>query len=243
MIRRMKKCLAWMMVAVLASVFVMPAISRAEGDSLKVGSDSIVIDGYYDDWEGMPVTEITYLANNAVCVHEGNIYCDGENLYVHISMNDMYQNQIRIQSFYLKVNDKEVAIPILGVKEDGSIDWDVPIYDGLSEGTHTNLGVFLGYYTACDNDVALTIYDAEHASDDTKGDEIEFRISMKDITKYFGIEADSIDTIAVRNPNIGGEELIYAGSPTGPIAGAAAGFLFVAGIVGAREYKKKRKSV
>lgn len=230
------------LVLILAATGI-PAVSMAEEESgLKVGSDGIQIDGYYDDWEGFPVTEITYYANNTLCVNEGNIYSDGDYLYVHVKMNDMYTSQMSIQSFVLKVNDSQTAIPILGVNEGGSINWDTPIYGGMSEGTHTDLAVFLGYYTSCDSSVAFTVYDKNHAAD-TRGDEIEFRISMKDITKYFNIEADSIDTIAIHNPNIGGESIIYAGSSTAPAAGAAAGILFVAGVVGVRQYKKKRETV
>lgn len=231
-----------MLIFALAGMF-FPTVSQAKKDSkLEVGSDGIEIDGYYDDWEGFPDTDITYYSNNTLCINKGNIYSDGDYLYVHASMNDMYTSQMSIHSFVLKVNDKQTAIPILGVNEDGSINWSAPIYGGMTEGTHTDLAVFLGYYTSCDSAVAFTVYDEKHAVD-TKGDEIEFRISMKDITEYFGIEADSIDTIAIHNPNIGGESIIYAGSSTAPIAGATAAILFVAGVVGVRQYKKKRKTV
>lgn len=240
--RAAKKAAALLLTAVMAGSIFVPSFSFAkENDALKVGSDEIEIDGYYEDWEDFPDTDITYLANNTLCVNKGNIYSDGDYLYVHVSMNDMYTSQMGIHSFVLKVNDKETAIPILGVNEDGSIDWSTPIYGGMAEGTHKNLAVFLGYYKSCDSSVAFTVYDQDHAVD-TKGDEIEFRISMKDITEYFGIDPESIDTIAVRNPNIGGESIIYAGSSTAPMAGAAAGFVFVVCVAGAYEFKKKRKT-
>ncbi len=242
MMKMLKKVFSLMLVFAFAGIS-FSTISQAKEDSgLKVGSDGIEIDGYYDDWEGFPTTDITYYANNKVCINKGNIYSDGDYLYVHVRMNDIYTSQMSIHSFVLKVNDKQTAIPILGVNKDGSINWNTPIYGGMAEGTHTDLAVFLGYYTSCDNAVAFTVYDEKHAPD-TKGDEIEFRISMKDITKYFGIEADSIDTIAIHNPNIGGESIVYAGSSTAPYVGAAAGSLFVAGVVGVRQYKKKRKTV
>lgn len=241
MMKTLKKVFMMTSVLVLAGM-VFPSVSQAKKDgALKVGSEGIEIDGYYDDWKDFPSTDMTYYSNNKLCVNKGSIYCDGDYLYVHVKMNDLYTSQMGFHSFVLKVNDKETTIPILGVNQDGSIDWSVPIYGGMSEGTHTNLAVFLGYYTACDSSVAFTVYDKDHKAD-TEGDEIEFRISMKDITKYFGVEADSIDTIAIKNPNIGGESIIYAGSPTAPIAGATAGFLFVAAVAGTREYKKRRKN-
>lgn len=226
----------------LALVFLFPSVSLAKqkASTLSLNSDSISIDGYYDEWEKFPETDITYKSNNKDCVHKGNIYSDGDYLYVHIKMNELYTSQMSIHSFYLKVNNKEIAIPILGVNKDGSIDWNAPIYGGMSKGIHKNLSVFLGYYTKCDNEVAFTVYDKNHTPN-SEGDEIEFKISMKDITKYFHIDADSINTIAVRNPNIGGESLIFAGTPTAPIASAAVGFAFVLSIVGVYEFKKKRK--
>lgn len=241
MIKMLKRMTALSVVAVMMGVLLLTEGSYAKGqDALDVGSDGIHIDGYYDEWKDFPDTDITYRSNNATCIHKGNIYSDGDYLYVHISMDKLYESQMSFHSFILKVNDQETAIPILGVNDSGAIDWNVPIYGGMSEGTHTNLAVFLGYYTPCDSAVAFTVYDKDHATD-TKGDEIEFRISMKDITKYFAIEADSIDTISVRNPNIGAEALIYAGSSTAPLMGVGIGF--VIGVLGIAQYRKRRKMV
>lgn len=245
--KRMRRRIAWMslllVVGMLTGIFFLPAVSGAKDkDALDVSSDGIAIDGYYDEWKDFPDTDITYLSNNTKSVHKGNIYSDGDYLYVHVKMNDLYESQMQFHTFNLKINDKETAIPILGVKEDGSIDWSVPIYGDMPEGTHTNLAVFLGYYTPCDSSVAFTVYDKKHATD-TEGDEIEFRIRMKDITKYFGIDADSIDTIAVSNPNIGKESLVYAGSSTAPFVGAAISFVLVLGGFGVYKYKRNKGMV
>lgn len=243
MFGRIRRMTALALVCLMAGMCCFPVMSDAKSkETWKVGNDEVQIDGYYDDWKGFPVTDITYGADNAYCIHKGNIYSDSEDLYVHVSMDKLYRSQMSFHTFVLRVNDKETAIPILGVQKDGSIDWDVPIYGGMSEGTHTNLAVFLGYYTPCDSSVAFTVYDKDH-SVETKGDEIEFRIRMKDIAAYFDIEEDSIDTIAVYNPNIGAEALICAGSSTAPMAGAAVGFVLVLGITGIRNYKKKKEMV
>ncbi len=240
---RIRRITALALVCLMAGMCCLPVMSDAKSkETWKVGNDEVQIDGYYDDWKDFPVTDITYRADNAYCIHKGNIYSDGDFLYVHVSMDKLYRSQMSFHTFVLRVNDKETAIPILGVRKDGSIDWDVPIYGGMSEGTHTNLAVFLGYYTPCDSSVAFTVYDKDH-SVETRGDEIEFCIRMKDIADYFQIEEDSIDTIAVYNPNIGAEALICAGSSTAPMAGAAAGFVLVLGITGIRKYKKKKEMV
>lgn len=241
MMKMLKKMTALSVVAVMMGILLLTGVSYAkEQDALDVDSNEVRVDGYYDDWRDFPDTDITYRSNNTLCIHKGNIYSDGDYLYVHISMDKLYESQMSFHTFILKVNDQETAIPVLGVDDSGAIDWNVPIYGGMSEGTHTNLAVFLGYYTSCDSSVSFTVYDKDHATD-TKGDEIEFRISMKDITKYFGIEADSIDTISVRNPNIGAEALIYAGSSTLPLMGVGIGF--VIGVLGVAQYRKRRKIV
>ncbi len=241
MMKMLKKMTALSVAAVMMGILLLTGVSYAkEQDALDVGSNEVRVDGYYDDWKDFPDTDITYRSNNTLCIHKGNIYSDGDYLYVHVSMDKLYESQMSFHTFILKVNDQETAIPILGVDDSGAIDWNVPIYGGMSEGTHTNLAVFFGYYTSCDSSVAFTVYDKDHATD-TKGDEIEFRISMKDITKYFGIDADSIDTISVRNPNIGAEALIYAGSSTSPLVGVGIGF--VVGVFGVAQYRKRRKIV
>lgn len=241
MMKMLKKMTALSVVVVMMGILLLTGVSYAkEQDALDVDSNEVRVDGYYDDWKDFPDTDITYRSNNTLCIHKGNIYSDGDYLYVHVSMDKLYESQMSFHTFILKVNDQETAIPILGVDDSGAIDWNVPIYGGMSEGTHTNLAVFFGYYTSCDSSVAFTVYDKDHATD-TKGDEIEFRISMKDITKYFGIDADSIDTISVRNPNIGAEALIYAGSSTSPLMGVGIGF--VIGVFGVAQYRKRRKIV
>lgn len=241
MMKILKKMTALSVVAVMMGILLLTGVSYAkEQDALDVDSNEVRVDGYYDDWKDFPDTDITYRSNNTLCIHKGNIYSDGDYLYVHVSMDKLYESQMSFHTFILKVNDQETAIPILGVDDSGAINWNVPIYGGMSEGIHTNLAVFFGYYTSCDSSVAFTVYDKNHATD-TKGDEIEFRISMKDITKYFGIDADSIDTISVRNPNIGAEALIYAGSSTSPLMGVGIGF--VIGVFGVAQYRKRRKIV
>jgi uncharacterized protein (TIGR04145 family) len=110
--------------------------------------------------------------------------------------------------------------------------------DNLAEGIHTNFGVFAGYYTDVDGEVAFTVYDAEH-SHDQKGDEIEFSISLSKLYKYLGIDEDSSATITVVNPNIGSQGVTITGTPTAPWVGAAIALCIAAFAI---VYSKRRKN-
>jgi uncharacterized protein (TIGR04145 family) len=134
-------------------------------------------------------------------------------------MNELYTSQLQFRQWSITVDGKQTVLNILPVNEDGSINWSGQM-DNLPEGIHTGYGVFAGYYTDIDGQVAVTIYDANHA-DNTKGDEIEFSISLSKLYKYLGIDSDSSATITVTNPNVGSEGVTITGTPTAPWVGAA----------------------
>lgn len=180
-----------------------------------IGNGNIVIDGMYQDWDQLPKTEITYTSNNKQCNHYGQLCTDGKYLYGHFKANELYTSQMQIQLWYLTINGQTFHMQM----RPSRYDYTIP----SSEGTHTNLKVFLGYGSdnACDSNVIYTIYDASHAQD-TLGDEIEFSISLEDIARITGIPQDQMGTITISNPNLGGQGVSIAGSSTGPVAGVAA---------------------
>jgi uncharacterized protein (TIGR04145 family) len=110
--------------------------------------------------------------------------------------------------------------------------------DNLSEGIYKDFGVFAGYYTDIDGKVAFTVYDSEH-SHNTKGDEIEFSVSLSKLFDYLGIDSDSSATITVINPNIGSQGVTITGTPTAPWVGAAIALGIAAGAV---IYFKRKKN-
>ena len=150
---------------------------------------NIQIDGYYDDWEGRPKTEITYSSNNKQCNHYGQLALDGDTLYGHFKMNELYTSGMQLQIWYLTINGKTFAMQIQPEKN-GNIDWSTQV--PRSEGIHTNLKAFIGYgnNNECDSKVAYTVYDAEH-KDNTPGDEVEFSLSLKRLAELTGIPAVS----------------------------------------------------
>lgn len=159
---------------------------------------NIQIDGYYDDWEGRPKTEITYSSNNKQCNHYGQLALDGDTLYGHFKMNELYTSGMQLQIWYLTINGKTFAMQIQPEKN-GNIDWSTQV--PRSEGIHTNLKAFIGYgnNNECDSKVAYTVYDAEH-KDNTPGDEVEFSLSLKRLAELTGIPADEMGTITIQNP-------------------------------------------
>ena len=198
---------------------------------------NIQIDGYYDDWEGRPKTEITYSSNNKQCNHYGQLALDGDTLYDHFKMNELYTSGMQLQIWYLTINGKTFAMQIQPAPN-GNIDWSTQV--PRSEGIHTNLKAFIGYgnNNECDSKVAYTVYDAEH-KDNTPGDEVEFSLSLKRLAELTGIPADEMGTNTIQTPNIGGQGVSLAGSSTGTVVGVLIALLLAAGYV-AKKRKGKR---
>ncbi len=212
--------------------------ATAEDELLQVSS-GIQIDGYYDDWSAYPVTNITYSSNNAESVHKGQIYTDGEMVYVHFSMNDLYTSQIQVQQMTITINGQSHALGIYPVHEDGSIDWDYYNNEmrSLPEGIYTNMGVIIDYTKYCDSQAAITIYDQNHQPD-TKGDEIEFAFRLDDFARLTGMNISNVGSITITNPNIGAEGVTWVGTSTGPLLGVLAALTCC--VIGYFTYKKRR---
>ncbi len=237
-----KACLAWLLCGMfLLSVAGLGNVAMAADDELAVTSD-IVIDGYYEDWEGYPVTEITYLSNNTYSIHTGQICTDGEWVYVHFSMNDLYQNQIMMQTMTITINGVNYPIGLYPVTDGGAIDWAFysSMGNSLPNGSHFNYGVIVNYYMYCESSGVITIYDSEHKTD-TKGDEVEFRFSLKDFGKLVGAEMDNVTSLAIVNPNIGSQEVVWVGTSSGPWIGVAS--MSVLAGVGAMLCIRRKKQV
>lgn len=213
--------------------------STPSDSSTEIGVTSkIVIDGYYDDWTAYPSTDLTYTSNNAKSVHKGQVYTDGEKVYVHFAMNDLYGNQIQIHQMSITINGETHTIGIYPVTSDHQIDWNYynTTMKSLPNGTYTNLGVIVDYTKYCDSQAALTIYDSTHQPT-TKGDEVEFSFSLADFARLTGMNTDHIESITITNPNIGGQGVTWAGTSTGPILGVIAAIV----ICGAGFYTWKKK--
>lgn len=202
-------------------------------------STNIQIDGYYGDWSGYPITNITYTSNNTYSIHQGQLYTDGEMVYVHFSMNDLYTSQIQMHQMSITINGETHALGLYPVFADGSIDWNFFNNEmrALPEGSHYNFGVIVDYTKYCSSQGVITIYDSTH-QDNTKGDEVEFAFSVADFARATGMNLSELGSITLVNPNIGYEGLSWMGTSTGPWFGALAAFLLCG--TGAYSIKKKK---
>lgn len=194
-----------------------------EGVRMPVITSGLAVDGYYTDWSGYPETKITYLGNNTKAVHIGQMAVEGDRLYAHFSMNDLYTSQMKIQIWNLQINGNTYPLQILPVTGNGDIDWSNS-QTKWGAGTHNNFDVFVGYYPSCAGDVAFTVYDDAYTME-SKGDEIEFSISLDRLAEITGVPVDRMSTIRLSNPNIGAEGVEISGTPTGPWLGALAALL------------------
>ena len=60
MFGRIRRMTALALVCLMAGMCCFPVMSDAKSkETWKVGNDEVQIDGYYDDWKGFPVTDIT----------------------------------------------------------------------------------------------------------------------------------------------------------------------------------------
>lgn len=219
-----------------------PDNNTGHNDDLHVTS-GLVIDGYYADWKSYPVTEITYTSNNAKSVHIGQIYSDGERVYVHFAMNDLYTGQMQVQQMTITINGESHSLGVYPVKSDGSIDWDFfnNHMNSLSEGIHMNLGVIVDYTKYCDSQAAMTVYDASHSAG-TRGDELEFSFSIEDFSRITGMNLDDIGSITIVNPNIGSQDVTWVGTSTAPWLGALIALLLAgAGICAYKGNKEEKR--
>lgn len=115
----------------------------AKSNSSGPVTTGLAIDGYYGEWSQYPSADITYNSNNGYSVHKGQIAIDGDRLYVHFSMNDLYTSQMQFQFWNITVDGKQCVLNVLPVNSDGSINWSGQMYN-LGEGIYRNFGVFAG---------------------------------------------------------------------------------------------------
>ncbi|WP_026835351.1 Firmicu-CTERM sorting domain-containing protein [Eubacterium xylanophilum] len=224
----------------ILAVFMMAVIGFISTEKVEAAS-GINIDGYYDDWESYPETQITYMSNNAECNHKAHIYCDDDYLYVHVHASDLYTSQMPFQRFNLDVNGQRKALLIQADNGHGQIDYG-QTYGQYPVGVNTAFLIYLDYQGhLCDGSAALTVHDKNYGNPNTLGDDIEFKVSIKDICEIFNVEADSINSIRVSNDNLGPEGLTIAGTSSGPVIGVVIAIIIatIASLAYTRRKKEK----
>ena len=217
-----------------------PEIEVVEEKKKVSGGGTLAVDGYYDDWEGVPETMISYGSHNASGTvyeyHGGSILVSGGYVYVHIRMSDLYQQQIPVDDLKLTINGIERSFIIRMRNADNTINWDSAVYN-LPGGIHNNLGIFYrdGAYMAL-GEAAVTINEA------SPNDSFEFRMKIADLESLYGMEPGTIENgakLEFFSPNIGPEKITVVGSSTGTYIGILLCFAVVlSALIG-----QKRKQV
>ena len=211
-----------------------------EDEDEKSGGGSLAVDGYYDDWEGVPETLISYGSHNAGgTINEyqgGSMIVTEEYVYVHVRMSDLYQQQIPVDDLKLTINGVEKSFIIRGRGAQNVIDWNRNMYY-LGEGTHGDMGIFYrdGGQIAL-GEAILTISDA------SPNDSFEFRMSIADLEALYGLPAGTIGNgakLEFYSPNIGPEKVTVVGTPTGAYVGVAFGVVIaLAAMIRQRQRKQ-----
>ncbi len=190
------------------------------------GDGSLAVDGYYDDWEGVPQTLISYGSHNAGGTineyHGAAMIVTEEHVYVHVRMSDLYQMQIPVDDLKLTINGVEKSFIIRGRDSQNNVNWNTNMY-GLSEGIHSDMGIFYrdGGSVAL-GEAVLTI------SQGNPNDSFEFRMNIAELEKLYGLPAGTIENgakLEFYSPNIGPEKVTVVGTPTGAYIGIALGFV------------------
>ncbi len=190
------------------------------------GDGSLAVDGYYDDWEGVPETLISYGSHNSSGTvneyHGAAMIVTDEYVYVHVRMSDLYHMQIPVDDLKLTINGQEKSFVIRGRDSQNNVNWNTNMY-GLSEGIHSDMGIFYrdGGSIAL-GEAVLTI------SEGNPNDSFEFRMSIADLEALYGLPAGTIGNGAKMefySPNIGPEKVTVVGTPTGAYIGIAFGFV------------------
>lgn len=215
-------------------------VEEDEEEDEKSGGGSLAVDGYYDDWEGVPETLISYGSHNAGGTineyHGGSMIVTEEYVYVHVRMSDLYQQQIPVDDLKLTINGVEKSFIIRGRGAQNVIDWNRNMYY-LGEGTHGDMGIFYrdGGQIAL-GEAILTISDA------SPNDSFEFRMSIADLEALYGLPAGTIGNgakLEFYSPNIGPEKVTVVGTPTGAYLGVAFGVVIaLAAMIRQRQRKQ-----
>ncbi len=179
--------------------------------------NSIVIDGYYDDWEEMPMGMLTWNNNNGEAHHDVSFIKDDNYIYIYVGMHPHYQSPIPIDAIYLSVNNQTCQLFIRYANAQNTTDWGRPV-NLNNNGTYLNLHPFTYYPNNSLGDAAITV------AQGSPNDKMEIRINIRDLEKVMYLKDGTINSgsqLELRMPNVGGGSLQLLGTSTGTILGVA----------------------
>ena len=222
------------LIVLLILTAVVPAYAHADGDGIE-------IDGYYDDWDGIPKTSISWGDYNGQFHHEGAMIRDDEYIYVYLETHKKYDSQIPLSHMVFSVDGHDARVFLNFVNGDGTgPDWSRggELYN-LSRGVHLGLAPFADYPTYPRGVAAVTI----ERQNQTGGDKLEFAISIRELALIANVDASKITNggaVTLYVSDLGPQKLTIVGTSTGTYFGVFLSVLTVAGILAVRKYRRKK---
>lgn len=197
--------------------------------SLRADGAGIAIDGLFDDWSDVPSTYIGYGGFNNDDASRAQLFTDGDYLYIHVD----YANKlsyIPMSGFEIKINNDSSKTQRLMIYHDNSDMYNcrVPNEDGY----YSDLN--LAMVSPAHNYSVIQFQDTEFVytiASDSDGYTRSFELKMKlgDLSNVFGMSPETISTISLYNPSLGGQTVSIAGSSSGPIIAVAIGAAIAVG--------------
>lgn len=207
-------------------------------------ASSIAIDGLYDDWSSVPRQEITYRGWNGSSVHVGQIYTDGDYMYVHFKVSEFYSGAMPFGQFTMTINNTPLEMHIYD-----SAGGYYSCNAQTEPGEYSNLSVGVRGSTTnwnpkeLGNEVVYTVYNSPYsAGPDSNGAEFEFKVPMSLVADAYGIHVEDMSVITITNSSLGSEGVSIAGTSSGPVIGVCIAVAMV-GLGAGLAYSKKKKDV
>ncbi len=216
-----------------------PAYANQSNSVQAVNTEGfITIDGYYDDWEDMPMGSLTWNSNNGEAHHDVAFIKDDNYIYIYVRMHPHYQSPIPIYAINLTVNNKTCQLFLAYADDKGSTDWNKQVTLN-NNGQYLKLHPFTYYPNYSLGDAAITI------SEGSPNDRMEIRINISSLENVMNLKKGTINSgsqLQLNMPNIGAGSIQLLGTSTGSFLGIALCIVVVAAVWLYRTYKKRLHS-
>jgi hypothetical protein len=188
-----------------------------QAQKLNAADNSISIDGYYDDWEEMPMGMLTWNNNNGEAHHDVSFIKDNDYIYIYVGMHPHYQSPIPIYAINLSVNNQTCQLFLGYANAQNTTDWGHSV-NLNNNGTYLNLHPFTYWPNNSLGDAAITV------AKGNPNDKMEIRININDLEKVMGLKEGTVNSgsqLSLNMPNVGRGSIQLLGTSTGTILGIA----------------------
>lgn len=178
--------------------------------------DSMGIDGYFDEWNGIGKTVLSYyMPDPSQRSYVSAIVQDGY-IKFYVETSDYFSGQIPYLYMDISVGKKSVGLRLQYTDAYGNIDYGKNnLLYNMPQGINTGLNVLTNnhpVYNLGDAAVFIGKY-GEH-------DKMEFDMKINVLEKALHLPKNSIENgarVELRLPALGNQTVVLVGTPTGPI--------------------------